>query len=276
MTSISNEDRRTRLGVRHHLAEPADDVVTVASDLAGLHSSDPATVYLAAWARVEHFSSDDLAKALYEDRTLVRMLGMRRTMFVVTRDGAATMDAAATKALVDRESKRTIRLLEESDITDDGATWLARVAEATMQALGDRGEATAKELSDDVPDLKERIRYGEGTFGMSTRVLFLLATQGRIVRGQPLGTWLSSQYRWTTTESWLGAELPTIDEQTARTDLVGHYLSTFGPATELDVKWWTGWNLGVTRQALADVGAIETETGYVLAEDLDPIDPPGE
>ncbi len=76
MIAISTEERRSRLGLRHHLAVPAKDIATVASDLAGLHSSDPATVYLAAWARVEGFSPDDLARALYEDKTLVRMLGM--------------------------------------------------------------------------------------------------------------------------------------------------------------------------------------------------------
>ena len=32
--------------------------------------------------------------------------------------------------------------------------------------------------------------------------------------------------------------------------LVEHYLRAFGPVTETDVAWWTGWPLGVTRKAL--------------------------
>lgn len=273
MTLIPADERLARLGVRHHLATPAKDVIAVAADLVGLHSSDPATVYLAAWARVEDFAIEDLEQALYDDRSLLRMLGMRRTMFVATPEVAATMDAAVTKALVGAERKRTIRLVEEAKIAGNGAAWLDRVSEATMNALRSHGEATAKQLSEDVPELKEKIEYQQGTFGMSTRVLFLLATEGRIVRARPLGTWLSSQYRWTPTASWLGDGLPVVEEEEARRDLVSRWLRTFGPGTEMDVKWWTGWNVRPTRAALVDVGAVEVELddgiGYVLPDDLD-------
>ncbi len=261
---ISDEERRARLGVLHHLAAPASDVETVASDLCGLHSSDPATVYLAAWARVEDFTVGDLERVLYDERSLVRTLGMRRAMFVVTRDGAATMDAACTRALSPRERTRTIKLIEDAGIAVDGAGWLERVEAATVESLLARGEATATELSEDVPELTEKIEFGEGktwagTFGMSTRVLFLLASEGRIVRGRPLGSWLSSQYRWSPTETWLGGPLPVLGEDEARIDLARRYLSTFGPATETDVKWWTGWNVRPTRAAIEAVGAIDYE-----------------
>jgi hypothetical protein len=278
LTLLDTVERRARLGVRHQLATRAKDVESVAADLIGLHSSDPATVYLAAWARVEDFTTDDLERALYENRSLVRMLGMRRTMFVVTPEVAAIMDAAATKALVDGERKRMIRLLEEGGIAEDGPVWLDGVLDDTMAALEARGEATARELAEDVPELKEKIRFGEGkkwggSVGMSTRVLFLLATSARIVRARPLGTWLSSQYRWAPTTAWLGAELPALDVERARRDLVSHWLRTFGPGTEVDLKWWTGWTLGQTRSALDEIEAVEVEfddgVGCVLADDLD-------
>jgi DNA-binding transcriptional ArsR family regulator len=278
LTLLDAVERRARLGVRHQLATRAKDVESVAADLIGLHSSDPATVYLAAWARVEDFTTDDLERALYENKSLVRMLGMRRTMFVVTPEVAATMDAAVTKALVDGERKRMIRLLEEGGIAGDGRVWLDGVLDDTMAALEARGEATARELAEDVPELREKIQFGEGkkwggSVGMSTRVLFLLATSARIVRARPLGTWLSSQYRWTPTTAWLGAELPALDVERARRDLVSHWLRTFGPGTEVDLKWWTGWTLGHTRSALDEIEAVEVEfdggAGYALADDLD-------
>jgi len=59
---------------------PAADVV---DDLVVLHATDPASVYLSIAARTDDLGAEQLSEALYEDRTLIRMLGMRRTMFVV-------------------------------------------------------------------------------------------------------------------------------------------------------------------------------------------------
>ena len=106
-----------------------------------------------------------------------------------------------------------------------GEAWLARVEAATLAALAARGEATARELTADVPELGAKLTVGEGktwagTMGVSTRVLFLLATEGLIVRTRPLGTWTSGQYRWATTEHWLGAPLAEIDHARACSELL--------------------------------------------------------
>ena len=110
---IEPAERRARLAVRHHLAAPAGDVTTVASSLVGLHSSDPVSVYLAARARVRGFQVAHLQHALYEARSLIRLLGMRRTLFVVPRDLATVIDAACTRALAPAERRRMERLLSE-------------------------------------------------------------------------------------------------------------------------------------------------------------------
>ena len=83
MRRIGVDERRARLGLRHHLAGAARaGVVEVARDLVGLHATDPATVYLAARARALDPGVAALEQALYEQRRLVRILGMRRTMFI--------------------------------------------------------------------------------------------------------------------------------------------------------------------------------------------------
>ena len=216
MQAIDVEQRRARLAIRHGLARPFDSVDEAAARMVGLHASDPATVYLAARARLDGFQHTDLEDALYDRRSLVRMLGMRRTMFVVPIDLAAIMDEACAKALAPPQRRRLIRMLEEQGVARDGERWLRRVERATMAALHELGEATAAELTGSVPDLGKRLSYGEGNVwesdvGVSTRVLFLLATGGQVVRGRPRGSWLSSQYRWAPTDLWLGAPLPTLD-----------------------------------------------------------------
>src|SRR5262249_11942885 len=81
---VSVEERRPRLGRRHLLAGAGadDDAVDVARGVVALHATDPATVHLAAAARMRAPTVQAIEDAMYERRALVRMLGMRRTMFV--------------------------------------------------------------------------------------------------------------------------------------------------------------------------------------------------
>lgn len=273
------------MAARHHLARPAASVEDAVAGLVGLHSSDPVTVHLSVFARVLDFTPPDLEDALYERKTLVRMLGMRRTMFVVPLDVAAIMDEACTKAIAPRERRRLIKHLTDQGIAKDAERWLDDVCERTLQALRARGEAAAVELTKDVPELGNKIVFGGGTtwagqMGVSTRVLFLLAAEGRIVRTRPRGSWISGQYRWAELETWLGAPLPAIDHDEACAELLRRWLRAFGPGTTTDIRWWTGWTVKQTKASLIDVGAIEVGlgdgvTGWVLPDDLEDTDPPG-
>jgi hypothetical protein len=287
MRRVSDGERRARLAVRHHLAPRArvNDVVEVAGDLVGLHGSDPATVFLSAAARLKQPAGAvaALERALYDERTLVRTLCMRRTMFVVPLDLVPVVQAACTDPLVPGERKRLVRMIEDHAIATDGTRWLREVEAKTVAELEARGEATGSELSKAVPGLGEQLSFGEGktwagTVGMSTRVLFLLSTEQRIVRGRPKGSWTSSQYRWSPMEAWLPGGVPSMAADTARTELTRRWLATFGPATAADLKWWTGWTVAQTKAALAAVGAVAVEleegAGWVLPGDDGPVRAP--
>jgi hypothetical protein len=284
--TIGVRERRARLALRHRLAQPAASVEEVAADLMGLHSSDPASVHLSAWARIADFAPADLEDALYNRRSLVRMLGMRRTLFVVSLDQAAVMNEACTKALVSAERTRLVRMLEEQGIAGagEGEGWLDGVAAETLRALRSRREATARELTKDVPSLRAKLSFGEGktwagTMGVSTRVLFLLATEGRILRTRPLGAWTSGQYRWAPTEAWLGGPLLRADHDEACADLLRGWLHAFGPATLTDIRWWTGWTARLATRTLDVLGAepvgLDEGTGYVLSDDVEKVKEPG-
>jgi hypothetical protein len=282
MRRVGVRERRARLGACHRLASHVATVEEAAGAVVGLHSSDPATVFLSSWARVDGFQPADLEDALYSRRSLVRMLGMRRTLFVVPADLAPVMHEACTKALIPGQRKRLVRMLEQQGVAPSGGgeTWLAKVATATLSAIAVRGEATARELTTDVPQLGAKLAFGEGktwagTMGVSTRVLFLLATEGLIVRTRPLGTWTSGQYRWATTEHWLGAPLREIGHAEACSELLGRWLRSFGPATMTDIRWWTGWTAALAKTTLGAIDAVEVQlaegTGYVHTDDLDQI-----
>jgi hypothetical protein len=281
---ISVEERRARLAVRHHVAPPerVGSVVEAACGVVCLHATDPATVYMSAWARTTEPTVEAVERALYEERVLVRMLAMRRTMFVVEREVAAILHAAASVGIARAERKRTEALVLELGVRDPSA-WIRDVQEATLAALERRGEATARELALDVPALRQKVRVNvgkpyEGDIGMSSRVLLLLALEGRIVRGRPRGTWISSQYRWAPMARWLGRPLPALPTTDAQAEVVRRWLARFGPGTEADIRWWSGWTARATRSALATVGAVEVDlgghVGFVLPGDLEPTPTP--
>jgi hypothetical protein len=273
MVVMTGGQRRSRLALRHLLNDDrqAPDALCVTRALVALHSTDPASVHLSVTSRARLLPGA-VEDALYVDRTLVRMLGMRRTMFVVAADFAPVVHAAATRTIAARERTRLIGFLEQNGLTGDGATLLHRIEEAAMAALHALGEAYGSELGDAVPGLRQQITIAGGTQSLTTRVLFVLAAQGRIVRGRPKGSWTSSQYRWSPAPVAppTPEELPTADAQVA---LARAYLAGYGPATPADVQWWTGWSAGDTKRALAALQTVGVELdgsapGLVLAEDV--------
>jgi hypothetical protein len=281
---ITVEERRARLARRHRLVEEtrADSAAEVAASVVGLHGTDPASVYLAAAARMRSATTDGIAEELYGKRSLVRMLAMRRTMWVFPIELAAIAQVAATDAVAANERRRLEKMLLDAGVAADPGAWLDLAERETLNALTARGEATGAELSADVPKLREQFRFGigtkwEGVQTATTRLLLLLAAEGKIVRARPRGSWISSQYRWTPLESWLPGGFADWDLEAAQVELVRRWLYAFGPATVEDVKWWTGWTLGPTRRALTAAGALEVDlddaTGLVLPDDVEPVAP---
>jgi hypothetical protein len=277
---IDAAERRARLALRHHLTPgaAAADPAEAARGIVALHSTDPASVFLSLHARTSPSSVADIERALYEERSLVRMLGMRRTVFVVPVELAPIIQASTTNAIAAVQRRKYTQILTDADVGD--GPWLKEVEEATVRALAARGEATGAELSADVPQLRTQVLMAEGKpyeakINITTWVLFLLAAEGRIVRGRPRGSWISSQYRWSPVEVWLPGGMAEVPAEEARVELVRRWLAAYGPGTAADIKWWTGWTAGQVKQALAALEPVEVDlggtTGLVLPDDLPPV-----
>ncbi|MCU1642159.1 MAG: hypothetical protein JWN03_2434 [Nocardia sp.] len=286
MRSMDAAERRARLGVRHRLAAAArtDDVNEVVRSLVVLHATDPATVFLSIGARGRVGEPGYVEKALYEDRTLLRMLAMRRTMFVAPIELVPALQASCADALAHKQRKQYAKYIEQAGAVDgDVSAWLSEVEAETHNTLLARGSATGAQLGKEVPRLRTQVNTAPGKpyakpTSITSWVLLLLGAEGRIVRGRPNGSWSSSQYTWAPIESWLPEGIPTLSAEAARVELVRKWLRSFGPAPVSDIKWWTGWTLGEVRKTLAQLDTAEVDldgvTGLVLADDLDPTPAP--
>jgi hypothetical protein len=274
---IGVAQRRARLAHRHRLAAGtrAADPTEVARSLVALHGTDPSTVYLSIWARMSGGDVASVERALYEDRTLVRLLAMRRTVFVFNADVAPIALAACSRAVAARERKQLLGWLTEAKVATDVEAWLAEAEQLALQALIKRGEATAAEVSAEDPRLRHEIvlaegKQYEGKVRVGSRVILLLAAEGHIVRGRPLGSWTSTQFRWSPWERD-GHELSTED---ASVELARRWLAAFGPATVEDLRWWAGWTATATKKVLARIKPVEVDLdgvpGIMLADEPEP------
>jgi Winged helix DNA-binding domain len=266
-------ERRERLAIRHHLApgERAGTVTAAAEDIIGLHGTDPASVYLAAWARTCPVDQGAIEHALYEERSLVRMMGMRRTVFVVPASLTPVVQAACTDQIAERMRRQLARQVQESGIATDAPAWLSDVGQATVRALAARGTATGAELARAEPRLRAQIVYAEnksygGPVNITTRLLTLLSAEGLIVRGRPRGGWTSTQFEWSVAE-----DRQDLSAAAARTELARRWLWAFGPAPVSDLQWWAGWTASQATQALAQLDVTEADLdgapGIMLADD---------
>jgi Winged helix DNA-binding domain len=282
---IGVKERRARLVRRQRLSpdERAASALDAARSLVVLHSTDAATVFLSVQARTTDVLPADIERELYEERTLVRMLGMRRTLFVVPRDLVPVVQAACTRTIEARQRRRLEQWIEGSGISTQPAAWLNRASAAALRAVEERGEAFTSDLTKTVPLLAKKLQLGvgsrwEATQSAGARVLPQLAMEGKLVRGRPRTTWTNGQYRWVPTAAWLGGEIAAVDRAAAQAELLRRWLARFGPGTETDIRWWTGWTARETRAALAAVPHatvdLDGSTGYVLADDLEPTERP--
>jgi len=276
---IAVEERRARL-VRRHRLHPADrgaDALAATRSVVVLHATDAVTVFLSVRARTDGVEPADIERQLYDERVLVRMLGMRRTLFVVPRELVPVVYAACTRTIAARERRRLEKFIVDSGISTRPGPWLARAAKAALRELESCGEAQTTELTKAVPALAKRIRFGvgsrfEATQSVGSRLLPQLAMEGHVVRGRPRGTWISPQFQWVPAAGWLGGEIEDVDPTTAQAELLRRWLAAFGPATETDIRWWTGWTAREARTALGAVPheAVDLDgaTGFVLAGDV--------
>jgi hypothetical protein len=281
MREISDGQRRARLGVRHGLAVGDGTVEAAVEAVTCLHATEAPSVYLSVAARTGATRAET-ARALYTDRSVVKQLAMRRTMFVFPRDLLPQVWGSASDRVARMLRTRLAKEVETHGIDSRGDVWLTRMFASVLEALAD-GPATTAQLRERIPALGRRLELSPGkSYGanvpIAPRVLSTLAATGAILRGDNEGDWRTSRPRWTITEEWLGGPVVKADPADGYRELVRRWLSRFGPGTEADLVWWLGATKSAVRRALGELGAVEVATscgpGYLLPDDVDDVPEP--
>jgi len=241
---------------RQLLIEPLDTEVAAAVEaIGGLQAQEPASPYIALWARLIDLQPPGLDEALAKRRVVKGTL-MRRTLHIVSAGDYRALWSASQAPLTgarrtdrrDVPSPRLVRRLR--DFATEFATE-PRTLPELRDGLGDRDGRSGDELvwwlrrvhplihvPDDVP----------WSFGRRPRLV--------------------------DADAWLGpGDWP--DPVAATEQLVRRYLGAFGPATIADIARWAGVPVASVRpgtdavEAAGDLRRYRSETGSVLVDLVD-------
>jgi hypothetical protein len=211
-----------------------DSITQSVQDIGGLHATLAAVPYLALWARGRASAKEDLATALYEQRSLAKVLCMRNTLFILP-EALLPIVYQAT-----RQRRRALldRYLRHHGITDEEyQRGCAKVADLLA-----RGPRTSAEIKQELGDPPMAV------------MVDLMPDHWWLVRAGPRGSWRSNQHEYVPFHDWFpDVNLDSVSSDEAQTRLVWHYLSCFGPASEEDVVWWTGLGKTEVRRSLAEM-----------------------
>lgn len=286
MRHITDDERRARLARRHALGPDSrvPDPETATRSMTVLHATEAPSVYLSLFARVENLKVADVDASLYEHRSLVKQLAMRRTLFVFPRDLLPAALGSASARVANQNGLRLIKEAEAAGLARNGAAWLAAARKAVVERLDNGDELSAQELRESIPEIGGRIqmapgkKYG-GEFSIAPRLLAQFGAEGSIVRGRNQGHWRTSRPLWTSMAAWMGEVPEPIPMREGYAELVRRWLWTFGPGTVDDIRWWLGSTVAAVKQALAAIAAVEVSlnggvSGWVLPDDLEPVSAP--
>ncbi len=288
--AVTDRERRARIGVRHALAA-STRVLTpedAARSVVCLHATDPPSVHLSCWARIDSLSVDDVERALYETRSVVRQQSMRETIFVFPRDLVPAVWGSAAARIAAVYRRRFVKDLERWGPagTGEGESWLASAEQAVLDHLADGVPRSSRQLREEVAQAGGVIVQAPGkTWGgklsIAPKLLAQLSMDGVVARAGNAGAWYASRPLWTTTQSWWHGDVPdALESRAGYAELVDRWLWSYGPGTVEDITWWLGATKAIVRTALDDLGARpvsleDGSIGWLRHDDLEEVSDPG-
>jgi len=256
--------RAFRLG-RHHLLHraPPGSLVRVVSDLCGIQAQVPSAANLSARARVEQLFPEDVDRALWAERSLVRTWCLRSTVHLVpSKDLPLLAGALAARSRRDRERWAAARGIASRE--------MGAVVREVVEAIEGAPVTYAELKRGIVAALPRRVSRACDQTAIAQFVQ-TTCLEGTLVSGPAAG----ARTTFVRSKRWIPGWTP-LPARQAEDGLLRRYLRGYGPATLQDFSSWAGLANGDARpiwERLARAGeAVEVTVGgepaRLLGEDL--------
>jgi len=223
---------------KQHLAGDSKtaDIVRIAGNIGGLHGTTATGPYLSLYARSPSFRREELVVAMAQKKSLARVRYVRNTVYILPED-FIPVAFAATSGMAATTSQR---FSHNSGITP---TQYAKISNKILKVLKGRGLTTR--------EIKKKLR----TAANVSPIVNLMCDKGLLVRSLPREGWKSTQHAYFLFDDYYpDLDLSSLGEEEARKTVVRHYLLSFGPVSEQDVVWWTGFHRSQVKKILDDLG----------------------
>lgn len=252
---------------KNYLCVKATELSQLINTLGGLPGAPLLSPFLAAYARLPHFKPADLLTGLAQNGDLIRGNLMRNQHYIVTAE-KFTHFYAATARQRKQSLNAEFRLwgVDNSDIE--------RLGEAIMGIIGNQpltSQSIAEQLAPEARrELTQTSRGGQVSVTSNVDLaLRWLAANGQLCAGREQGMldWRAEEMVYAPLRYWQpGIDLTDLpDEAQAQAEVTRAYLAAFGPATEADISFWSGFGKSETARA---VSALSSEMTMTLVEGI--------
>jgi hypothetical protein len=255
------------LGKTYLTAQEETDIVTMVKRLVALPADETTAPFLALRARVANFQPDDLLTELYQTRRLIKRPAMRNEPGLIAVD-----DSPLLLIATQRQRRRVFNT--EFINWDIELSEVEALGQKILEVIGTE-PTTAEAIIDRLPqeavrELRQTSRGGRvSTMSNVTLALRWLKANGQLVLNQalPPADWREETPSYVPLSTWLPhLDLPAdLSESEAQLHLARAYLAAFGPATEADISFWTGFSKSETQRA---VNALTSETTLAMVDGI--------
>jgi len=219
---------------KNHLTNESktDNILQIVEDLCGLHATGTLEPYIQLFIRSNKFEKQDLDRELYENKSLGRIRGMRKTLFIEVKEMIPIV-YNAVKYLTDNLEKR---YLEYRNVSIEEYERLSK----EILFLLNQNEMSTSQIKKALNSQKD-----------ISAILSIMCDRMEVIRGRPLKSWKDRRLLYAPFKNYFpNMNLEDYSENQAIELLIHRYIKTYGPCTENDIVWWIGITKNKVKKAI--------------------------
>ncbi len=237
---------------QHHLLRraPAAYMVDVVSDICGVQAQVMSSAEMAIWARVDGLRPDDISKALWQDKSLVKSWFYRGTLHIIaSQDMPVVVGALSSLRHFTRASWQ-----KYFNVTLDELETMIAALQDILTSVG----ITREEMTVAVVERTGQEKLGETLRSGWGSVLKPASFRGVLCYGENKG----KNITFARPDLWLN-EWKSLETETAQIEMARRFLKSYAPSTPEDFGRWFAFEPAAAKKIFKTLGdeiqAIEVE-----------------